>query len=79
MPPTLVCSDFSLDSIARLRPDAPDLLKCCGGLSDVFISEYGVVRRPPPPHTHSLPLPRTNHDNLGVPRMGGQSLFLDIG
>lgn len=44
VPPTLICSDFSLDSIARLRPDAPDALKRCGGLSDVFISQHGQAR-----------------------------------
>ncbi len=41
--PTHLLSDYSLRSIAMLRPGTLAQLKACGGCSDAFVQSHGEV------------------------------------
>lgn len=43
LPPTHLASDYTLGSIAALRPGTTAQLKQCGGCSDAFVSQHGEV------------------------------------
>lgn len=43
VPPTHLASDYTLGSIAALRPGTAAQLKLCGGCSDAFVSQHGEV------------------------------------
>jgi len=44
VPPTHLASDYTLSSIASLRPGTVGQLKTCGGCSDTFVRQHGEVR-----------------------------------
>lgn len=43
VPPTHLASDYTLGSIASLRPGTTAQLKTCGGCSDAFVRQHGEV------------------------------------